>query len=135
MSTPPKTNPLWMTIVGWILTVLPSAMLFMSAGFKFAGGKMITEGFEKMSWDPKLAIPLGITEAACTIIYLIPQTSVLGAILLTGYMGGAIATHISMEEPFVIQAAIGVVIWLGIFLRDPRLREVLPIRRSLAAKP
>ena len=92
--------------------------------------KDVTEGLEKMSWDPNLAIPLGITELACTILYLIPQTSVLGAILLTGYMGGAIATHISLEEPFAFQAVFGVVIWLGIFLREPRLRTILPIRWS-----
>ena len=121
-------NPRWMTWVGWVLTVLPSLLLIMSAAMKFTGAKEVTEGLQKMSWDPKLAVPLGITELTCTILYLIPQTSVVGAILLTGYMGGAIATHISQEEPFAIQAVIGVVIWLGIFLREPRLRTILPIR-------
>jgi len=123
-----------MTWLGWVLTVLPSAVLIMSAGFKFSGDKTVTEGLQKMSWGPNLAVPLGITELACTILYLIPQTSVLGAILLTGYMGGAIATHISLEESFVFQAVFGVVIWLGIFLREPRLRAILPIRTLASGK-
>ena len=122
-------NPKWMTILGWVLTVLPSAPLIFSAAVKFSGNKQVTEGLEKMSWQPGLAFPLGFAELACTVLYLIPQTSVLGAILLTGYMGGAIATHISLEEPFAFQAVFGIVIWLGIFLREPRLRAILPYRR------
>jgi Mn2+/Fe2+ NRAMP family transporter len=73
--------------------------------------------------------PLGVVELASAVIYLIPQTAVLGAILLTGYMGGAIATHVRLEEPFIIQTMIGVVVWLGIFLRDARLRQLIPLRR------
>ncbi len=57
------------------------------------------------------------------------EQSVLGAILLTGYMGGAIATHVRLEEPFIIQTLLGVVVWLGIFLRDARLRQLIPLRR------
>ena len=129
-ATAPPANPKWMTWLGWVLTVLPSAALIMSAGFKFSGDKTVTEGLQKMGWGPNLAVPLGITELTCTILYLIPQTSVLGAILLTGYMGGAIATHISLEEPFAFQAVFGIVIWLGIFLREPRLRTILPYRST-----
>ena len=132
MSSPPPSvaaNPKWMTWLGWFLTALTGAALIASAGLKFSGGKMVTDGLEKMSWDPKLAVPLAITELACAILYLIPQTSVLGAILIAGYMGGAIATHISLEESFAFQAAFGVIVWLGIFLREPRLRAILPIRR------
>ena len=128
-----RANPLWMTCLGWVLTVLPSLALMMSAGFKFSGMKDVTDGLQKMSWDPGLAVPLGIVELGCTILYLIPQTSVLGAILLTGYMGGAIATHISLEESFVFQAIFGIVIWLGIFLREPRLRSILPWRTPLSS--
>lgn len=127
-ATPPAANPKWMTWIGWIVTVLPSLALIASAGFKFSGDKTVTEGLQKMSWEPNLAVPLGITELTCTILYLIPRTSVLGAILLTGFMGGAIATHISLEESFAFQAVFGIVIWLGIFLREPRLRALLPLR-------
>ena len=131
MSTavpPTVTNPKWMTWLGWVLTALPSLVLLGSTGYKFSGGKEFVDGLKKMGWDPGLAMPLAITELVCTILYLIPQTSVLGAILLTGYMGGAIVVHISQGESFAFQAVFGVVIWLGIFLREPRLRAILPFR-------
>jgi uncharacterized membrane protein YphA (DoxX/SURF4 family) len=121
-----------MTVVGWIVSVLPSLGLIMSGIMKFTGAKELIEGMSKLGWDPKLAIPLGITELTCTILYLIPQTSVLGAILITGYMGGAIATHVRLGEGIVPHIIIGVLVWLGIFLRDPRLRAILPIRWPLA---
>jgi len=73
-------------------------------------------------------LALGIVEIACTIIYLIPQTSVLGAILLTGYLGGATATHARVGEPFIFPVLLGVLVWLGIYLRCGRLRAILPIR-------
>ena len=73
---------------------------------------------------------LGILEIACTIIYAIPQTAVLGAILLTGYMGGAIATHVRVGEGVIPHIIIGVLVWLGLFLREPRLRAILPWRTT-----
>jgi len=73
--------------------------------------------------------PIICVEIACAIIYLIPQTSVLGAILLTGYLGGATATHVRVGEPVFMPVIMGVVIWLGIFLRDRRVRALVPIRR------
>ena len=75
------------------------------------------------------AVAIGIAELVSTLLYAIPRTSVLGAILLTGYMGGAIATHVRIGEPFVVQAGIGVLVWLGLFLRDARIRELIPLRR------
>ena len=71
---------------------------------------------------------IGITELVCTILYVIPQTAVLGAILLTGYLGGAVVTHVRMGEPFILPALFGVVLWLGLYLRDPRLRVLIPFR-------
>jgi hypothetical protein len=68
-----------------------------------------------------------------TLIYAIPQTSVLGAILITGYLGGAIATHVRIGEGFLVQAGLGVLAWLGLCLRDPRLWSLLPIRKSTGA--
>jgi hypothetical protein len=77
-----------------------------------------------------MIIPLGILEATCTVIYLIPATSVLGAILLAGYMGGAICTHWRVGDPLVGQIAIALVIWLAIYLREPRLKALIPLRKS-----
>jgi hypothetical protein len=76
-----------------------------------------------------LIVPLGVIELSCIIIYLIPMTAVLGAILFTGYLGGAILTHLRIGEPVYMQIGLGVLIWLGLWLRDPRLRALLPIRR------
>jgi hypothetical protein len=75
-----------------------------------------------------LIIPLAILEVSCVVIYLIPATSVLGAIFLTGYMGGAICTHLRVGDPFVIQITLGVFVWLGLYLRENRLKGLLPLR-------
>jgi hypothetical protein len=71
---------------------------------------------------------LGILELICAVIYVIPRTSMLGAILLTGYLGGAIATHVRVGEQFIMPAVLGVLIWGGLYLRDYRLRALLPLR-------
>jgi uncharacterized membrane protein YphA (DoxX/SURF4 family) len=103
-------------------------MLFMSAAMKFSQNKQVLEGFDHLGWPARLAIPLGIVEITCTILYLIPRTAALGAILLTGYLGGAIATHVRVGEAFIIPLILGIVLWGGIFLRDPRLRRLIPFR-------
>jgi len=72
-------------------------------------------------------LPLGIVELLSTILYLIPRTSILGAILLTGYMGGAIATHVRVGDAFIAQTAVGIFLWGGLFLRYPALRQMLPV--------
>jgi len=74
-------------------------------------------------------VALGILELACTIIYAIPRTAVLGAILLTGYLGGAILTHLRIGDPFWNPIIPGVLVWLGLYLRDPRLRALAPLRK------
>jgi hypothetical protein len=114
--------------LGWVLTVLPSAALILSAVIKITRNSQAVEGFTKAGWDQAILQPLGITELLCTILYLNPKTSILGAILLTGYMGGAIAHHLSQEESAVFQVIFGVVIWLGIYLRETRLWAIVPWR-------
>jgi hypothetical protein len=85
---------------------------------------------ETLGWSTKLLMPLAIVEFTCTLLYIIPQTSVLGAILLTGYLGGAVATHVRIEDPsFVTPIIAGILVWLGIFLRDARLRTLVPLRK------
>ena len=78
-----------------------------------------------------VAFALAIVEVGCTLVYLIPRTAVLGAILLTGYLGGAIATHVRvLEMQFLTQLVLGVLIWGGLFLRDRHVRALIPIRKS-----
>lgn len=121
-------QPKAMTIAGWILSVLPCLLLVMSASFKFIQSEEVVKGFEAQDWPLNTAVPLGIAELGSTILYLIPQTAVLGAILLVGYLGGATAVHVRLEEPFWIPIAMGVVVWLGLYLRDPRIRQLVPWR-------
>jgi uncharacterized membrane protein YphA (DoxX/SURF4 family) len=125
--TAPVNKPMLWT--GRVISALPVLMLLMSGAMKFTKSPDVAKMMEHLGWPPNVAIALGITEITCTVLYAIPQTSVLGAILLTGYMGGAIATHARLGEPFYIQAGIGVLVWLGLYLREPRLRALLPLRR------
>jgi hypothetical protein len=123
----PSKGAIW---TGRVISALPVLVLTMSAVVKFMPpNKQTTEGFEHLGWPLRYAVALGIVELTCTLIYVIPQTAVLGAILLTGYMGGAIATHARVGDNFVLQAVIGVLVWLGLFLRDVRLRSLVPLRR------
>ena len=125
-SAASDVQPKWMTIAGWVITGLVGFALIASASMKFMPPtKEMLEGMAKAGLDPKLMIPIGIVELTCVLIYLFPRTAVVGAVLVAGYMGGAIFAHVRMNEAFVIQALIGVLAWLGIFLREPRLRPIM----------
>ncbi len=115
---------------GRVITALVSLLFLFSAAMKFMGGAEVKAGMAQLGLPGSMIIPLGIIEAACAVIYLIPATSVLGSILLAGYMGGAMCTHWRVGEPFVGQLAIGLVVWLGIYLREPRLKALIPLRKS-----
>jgi hypothetical protein len=117
------------TWIGRVLSIIVVLPFVMSAQMKVAGGPQITEGMAHLGIPLTLLPTLACLEIMCIVIYLIPQTAVFGAILFTGYLGGAICTHLRMGEPVYLQTALGVVIWLGLFLREPRLRQLLPIRR------
>lgn len=118
-----------MTITGWILGGLASLLLLFSGVSKFMPpNEQMEQGMQHVGWTMDKMPTLGILEIASVILYLIPQTAVLGAILITGYMGGAIATHVRVGDSFVVQVIIPIVIWGGIWLRDARLRQVMPFR-------
>src|SRR3954447_20278378 len=119
-ASPPRPSKalLW---TGRVISALPILGLTMSAVFKFLPpSKEVIEGFDHLGWPMRLAFGLGILELTCTILYAIPQTAVLGAILCTGYLGGAIATHVRIGDPYFAQPILGVLIWAGLYLRDPR---------------
>lgn len=115
---------------GRVITIVVSLLFFFSAAMKFVGGAQVKEGMAHLGLPESMIIPLGVLELACTVVFLIPATSVLGAILLAGYMGGAICTHWRVGDPFVGQIAIALVIWLAIYLREPRLKALIPLRKS-----
>ena len=124
-TAPVSKTAFW---AGWIVSILPALMLIMSGVMKLMKPEPVVEGFTKLGWNESLALGLGILELACTVIYLVPQTAVLGAILLTGYLGGATATHVRIGEPFFTPVILGVLVWGGLYLRDRRLRALLPVR-------
>jgi hypothetical protein len=101
-----------------------------SAVMKLVGGAEVKQGLAHLGLPESMLTPLSILELACAVVYLIPATSVLGAILLTGYIGGAICTHWRVGDQFFIQVALGIFVWLGIYLREDRLKALLPVRRS-----
>jgi uncharacterized membrane protein YphA (DoxX/SURF4 family) len=116
--------------LGRVLSAVPVLLLLFSGTMKLIQPEGFAENVEKMGIPPHLAFGIGITEIVCAILYVIPQTAVLGAILLTGYLGGAVITHLRLEDPmFFMPALVGVVIWLGLYCRDRRIRELAPLRR------
>src|SRR5262249_6771739 len=127
-AAPSKTT-FW---IGHAVSALPVLTLFASAAAKFAKPAQVVEGMTKHCYSQGIISGLGVVELACTVLYLIPQTSVLGAILLTGYLGGATATHVRVGEygqAFMGAIPFGVLLWLGLYLREPRLRALIPWRK------
>jgi hypothetical protein len=116
--------------VGRGITVLVSLGFVISAIMKLVGGAEAKEGMHHLGLPESMLRPLAILELACVVVYLIPPTAVLGAVLLTGYIGGALCTHWRVGDPFVIHIALGLLVWLGIYLREDRLKALLPVRRS-----
>jgi uncharacterized membrane protein YphA (DoxX/SURF4 family) len=123
--TPVSKKSLW---TGRILSTLPVLMLIFSAVMKFVKPPSFAEGMTKLGIPESLATGLGVLELACVILYVIPRTAVLGAILLTGYLGGAILTHLRVGDNFIGPIVFGVFIWGGLFLRDTRVRALIPLR-------
>jgi hypothetical protein len=122
--------PKWQVRTGWVLSGLPLIAFLPSATFKLAQpGEFLTQWSK--NYPPATARPLGIIELFCVTLYFVPATRVLGAILLTGYLGGAVATHVhSGEAVFVVPVLVGVMLWGGLFLRDARLRQLLPTTKE-----
>jgi DoxX-like family len=113
---------------GRILSSLLVAFMLFNAAFGFMKPEMVRQGFEHMGYPYGLYVALTIVMIVCTLIYAIPQISIFGAILLTGYQGGATATHVRIGEPFYFPVVIGVLLWVGVYLRDARLRVLVPLR-------
>jgi hypothetical protein len=114
---------------GRVISVLVSLLFLMSAFLKLKDGPEVTKGIAHLGIPESMIVPLSILEITCIVIYLIPATSVLGAILLTGYIGGAMCTHWRVGDPFFLHIALGILVWLGLYLRENRLKELIPVRR------
>ena len=125
-----------MAWTGRVISILVSLMFVFSASMKLAGGAELEKGLAHLELAGRVpVIPLTILELSVVAIYLIPATSVLGAILLTGYLGGAILTHWRVGDMFIVHIVLGMFIWLGIYLREDRLRALIPIRTRVSPLP
>lgn len=116
---------------GRILSGLPALFLLLDGAMKLFKPSFVVEGTVKLGYAESVIIPLGIVLLASTILYLIPRTAVLGAILLTGYLGGAVNTHVRAGEGWfsiLFPVFFGVLLWGGLYLRDVRLRALLPLK-------
>jgi hypothetical protein len=113
---------------GWVISGLIVLLFGASGIMKIVRPPGFEKGFTEIEWPPEYSLGLGIVELVCAIVYAIPQTAVLGAVLLTGYLGGAIATHVRLGQGIVPHIVIGLAIWGGLYLRDTRLRALLPLR-------
>ncbi len=130
MNTAVASNaivPAWKLWTGRVLSALPVLMLLFSASLKISHAPMFLEKWAKFGYPDSLATPIGIVEIACAVLYAIPKTRVLGAILMTGYLGGAIATHVRVGDVFIPPLVLGIFVWAGLFLRDDRVATLLPV--------
>lgn len=119
---------------GRVLTTLATLFLLFDAFGKFARPPQVTDAFVRLGVPASLSVAIGVILLICTVLYAIPRTSVLGALILTGYLGGAVSIQWRAGSPLfetIFPILFAVLAWAGIFLRDDRLWSVLPIRRSV----
>jgi hypothetical protein len=115
------------------MSALPALFLFVDSIGKLVKPAPVVEGTVQLGYPESVLLGLGLVLITCTVLYVIPRTAVLGAILLTGYLGGAIATHVRVASPLfshiLFPVYVAVLIWGGLYLRDERLRALIPLRR------
>ncbi|HTU89932.1 MAG TPA: DoxX family protein [Gemmataceae bacterium] len=127
-TAPVSKAMLW---TGYIMSFLPALFLLLDGVMKLAKPAPVVEATVKLGYPESVLFGLGIVLLTCTALYLIPRTSVLGAILLTGYLGGAVASHLRAGDgpfPVLFPILFGALLWGGLVLRDSRLRALLPLR-------
>jgi hypothetical protein len=116
----------------YVLSALPVLFLLFDAGAKIVKASFVVEGTLKVGYPESAIVGLGWVLLVCTLLYAVPQTSVLGAMLLTGYLGGAVATHVRIGDPLfshvLFPVYFGVMLWGGLYLREERLRALVPFR-------
>jgi DoxX-like family len=129
-SAPLSKGRLW---TGRIISALPALFLLVDGVGKLVKPAPVVQGTVQLGYPESVLLGLGIVLLSCTVLYVIPRTAILGAILLTGYLGGAIATHVRVGSPLfshiLFPVYVAVLLWGGIYLRDERLRALIPLRR------
>ena len=131
-------NPKSMTIAGWVLTGLYALfMLGASVAPKLMGMAVADDTLRQLGWPEGYVLMIGLIELGCVLLYLFPKTSLLGAVLTMGLLGGAMATQTRVEAPLfshtLFSIYLGLFMWGGLWLRDPRLRALIPLRAGEGA--
>ena len=117
-----------MVWTSYIISAIPVAMMIFSGVLKLFPA-VVADGFAQLGWPVGMARTLAVVELGCVLIYLIPRSAILGAVLIAGYLGGATATHVRVGDVFFFAPfLLGVLAWLGLWLREPRLKALLPFR-------
>ena len=131
MSEAPPKKRSW---AGIVISAIPTLFLLLDAVGKLVKPQAVVTGTVELGYPESVIVPLGIVLLVCTALYAIPKTSVLGAILLTGYLGGAVATHVRVGSPLfthmLFPIYLGIFIWLGLYLRDVRIRSLVPLKNE-----
>lgn len=129
LITAVSPGKLW---TGRVISWLIAAFMLLDAAMKLIRPAPVVQAFARTGWPVELSVVLGIILLISTVLYLIPQTAILGAILLTGYLGGAVATNLRLENPLfsntLFPVYFGILLWLALWLRDPRIRALIPLR-------
>ena len=123
-----SSKHLW---AGRIMSGLPALFLLVDGGMKLFKPPVVVEATVQLGYPESVIVGLGLVLLASTLLYLVPRTAILGAVLLTGYLGGAVATHVRVDAPLfniVFAVVLGTLLWGGLWLRDRCLREMLPLR-------
>jgi hypothetical protein len=115
--------------VGQVISVLIGVFLLFDAVIHMLAIGPVVESFRELGFPTGQALPIGLAELACLVLYAVPRTSILGAVLLTGYLGGAVCAHFRAESPFLsttlFPVYVGIAIWVGLYLRNPKVRGLV----------
>jgi hypothetical protein len=125
------TSTNWKTHAGRAITAVPVLFLLFDSAIKLIGIKPVADSFTQLGFNPDIATTIGILELVCLAVYLIPRTSPAGAVLMTGYLGGAVAIHLRLGHPLfshvLFPLYVGALLWGGLLLRNERVRTLLPL--------
>lgn len=122
----------WLPLIGWLFSLAAVAILLTSARWKLTGTPFYVREWSRIGWDPNMLPRMAIVQLTCVVLYLTPPTAVLGVVLLTGYLGGAVSQYARLGEPYPLMVPLttALLAWFGLWLREARLRSLLPLRRT-----
>jgi hypothetical protein len=123
IETQPSKAMFW---TGWVLSALPGIFLLFGAFTALSGSPMVKQGMAPFGFNPVILPYLGLTELLCSVLYLVPRTAPIGAILMSAYMGGAVVTHARVGDPmWIVPVVFAIIVWVGLLLRRPTLRQAM----------